>query len=259
MRIIILFCSLAGASCLAISAESKIDSSKSAFHVNETVTLCGLIKQVTNTKKVTYLNFGAKYPNQHISVAIWKKQRSKFLAKFGSLKVFENKNACARGKITKYKNNLQLKIKKPQFLSLVVAKEQKSLLVKSTKIKERAYLSLENRGILIMEEEFDRSWRHVGLALEIIGFTIQERNRLAGVYFVRYVDPENKINVESGAWDKFLPWVEDIKDKNKPIEYSVQITGTVSGSEVKVVNEDGSLQRSDIADRILNLLYEQLR
>jgi outer membrane protein assembly factor BamC len=110
-----------------------------------------------------------------------------------------------------------------------------------------------------MEEAFDRSWRRVGLALDRIGFTVEDRDRSAGIYFVRYVDPENKINVEPGAWDKFLPWVEDIKDKNKPIEYRVQITGTSSGSEVKVVNEDGSLQKSDISYRILNLLYEQLR
>jgi len=140
-----------------------------------------------------------------------------------------------------------------------VAKEQARSIVNSTKPKDRAYLNLEKEGALMMEEAFDRSWRRVGLALDRIGFTVEDRDRSAGIYFVRYVDPENKINVEPGAWDKFLPWVEDIKDKNKPIEYRVQITGTSSGSEVKVVNEDGSLQKSDISYRILNLLYEQLR
>jgi len=140
-----------------------------------------------------------------------------------------------------------------------VATEQARSIVDSTKAKDRAYLNLENGGVLIMEEAFDRSWRRVGLALDRIGFTVEDRDRSAGIYFVRYVDPENKINVEPGAWDKFLPWVEDIKDKNKPIEYRVQITGTTSGSEVKVVNVDGSVQKSNISDRILNLLYEQLR
>lgn len=140
-----------------------------------------------------------------------------------------------------------------------IAKEQARSIINTTKAKDRAYLDLENRGILMMKEAFDRSWRRVGLALDRIGFTVEDRDRSAGIYFVRYVDPENKINLEPGAWDKFLPWVEDIKDKNKPIEYRVKVTGTESGSEVKVVNEDGSLKKSDISDRILNLLYEQLR
>ena len=140
-----------------------------------------------------------------------------------------------------------------------IAKEQAKSIVNNTKVKDRAYLNLENRGVLIMEEAFDRSWRRVGLALDRIGFTVEDRDRSAGVYFVRYVAPENKINKEPGAWDKFLPWKEDAKDENKPVEYRVQISGTESGSEVKVVNKDGSLQKSDIADRILNLLYEQLR
>ena len=141
-----------------------------------------------------------------------------------------------------------------------VAKEQARSIVDSTKVKERAYLNVENRGVLTMEEAFDRSWRRVGLALDRIGFTVEDRDRSAGIYFVRYVDPENKITVEPGAWDKFNPFQgDDDDDKPLPKEYRVLITDTESGSEVKVVNVDGSQQRSDIADRILNLLYEQLR
>jgi outer membrane protein assembly factor BamC len=141
-----------------------------------------------------------------------------------------------------------------------VAKEQARSIVNSTKVKDRAYLNLENSGVLTLEEAFDRSWRRVGLALDRIGFTVEDRDRSAGIYFVRYVDPENKIIVEPGAWDKFNPFSEnDEDDKPRPKEYRVLITGTESGSEVKVVNVDGSHQKSDIADRILNLLYEQLR
>ena len=140
-----------------------------------------------------------------------------------------------------------------------VAKDQARSIVDSTKVKERAYLNVENIGVLTMEEAFDRSWRRVGLALDRIGFTVEDRDRSAGIYFVRYVDPENKIEVEPGAWDKFNPFQEDEEDENKPMEYRVLIIGTESGSEVKVVNVDGSVQKSNISDRILNLLYEQLR
>ena len=140
-----------------------------------------------------------------------------------------------------------------------VAKDQARAIVDSVKIKDRAHLNLENKGVLTMEEAFDRSWRRVGLALDRIGFTVEDRDRSAGIYFVRYVDPENKINVEPGAWDKFLPWKDDNEDNQKPVEYRIQITEIESGCEVMVVNVDGSQQKSDVADRILNLLYEQLR
>jgi len=140
-----------------------------------------------------------------------------------------------------------------------VAKDQARSIVNSTKVKDRAYLNLENKGVLMMEEEFDRSWRRVGLALDRIGFTVEDRDRSAGIYFVRYVDPENKINVEPGAWDKFLPWKDVNEDNQKPVEYRIQVDQIESGCEVMVVNVDGSQQKSDIANRILNLLYEQLR
>ncbi len=141
-----------------------------------------------------------------------------------------------------------------------VAKDQARSIVDSTEVKDRAFLDLEDRGILTMEEAFDRSWRRVGLALDRIGFTVEDRDRSAGIYFVRYVDPDFKVDVEPGAWDKFIPFSgNEDEDENKPMEYRVLITGTESGSEVKVVNVDGSVQKSNISDRILNLLYEQLR
>ena len=139
-----------------------------------------------------------------------------------------------------------------------VSKKQAKSIVNNTRTKDRAYLNSEKGSILTMDGAFDRSWRRVGLALDRIGFTVEDRDRSAGIYFVRYVDPDNKINNEPGAWDKFLFWEED-KEGNKPVEYRIQVSGSESGSEVKVVNKDGLLQKSDIADRILNLLYEQLR
>ena len=41
-----------------------------------------------------------------------------------------------------------------------------------------------------MDEQFDRAWRRVGLALDRVGFTVEDRDRSKGLYFVRYIDPE---------------------------------------------------------------------
>ena len=40
------------------------------------------------------------------------------------------------------------------------------------------------------DDSFDRAWRRVGLALDRTGFTVEDRDQLEGIYFVRYIDPE---------------------------------------------------------------------
>ena len=43
-------------------------------------------------------------------------------------------------------------------------------------------------SVLQLNEGFDVAWRRVGLALDRTGFTVEDRDRSKGVYFVRYVD-----------------------------------------------------------------------
>ena len=43
---------------------------------------------------------------------------------------------------------------------------------------------------LVVDDSFDRAWRRVGLALDRVGFTVVDRDRSKGTYFVRYADPE---------------------------------------------------------------------
>ena len=57
---------------------------------------------------------------------------------------------------------------------------------------ERARLEKGADGVskLIVDDPFDRAWRRVGLALDRSGFTVVDRDRSTGVYFVRYADPD---------------------------------------------------------------------
>ncbi|HST00916.1 MAG TPA: outer membrane protein assembly factor BamC, partial [Usitatibacter sp.] len=41
-----------------------------------------------------------------------------------------------------------------------------------------------------MNDSFDRAWRRVGLALDRVGFTVEDRDRSKGLFYVRYVDPD---------------------------------------------------------------------
>lgn len=106
-------------SITAARAEPRIDSSKAAFFVGTQTMVCGTVNEVKPFSKGTYLNFGAKYPNQHISIVVWSSDTEAFNARFGGLSAFQGKQACARGLIENYKNALQIKVSNPQFLRLM--------------------------------------------------------------------------------------------------------------------------------------------
>ena len=111
---------------------------------------------------------------------------------------------------------------------------------------------------LEVDEAFDRAWRRVGLALDRGGFTVEDRDRAKGFYFVRYLDPdfEAKAKSEQGFFSKLF-------GKEKPIQapqYRVGVLGqSATKTNVQVFDSTGKPERSPTGDRILNLLNEQLR
>jgi outer membrane protein assembly factor BamC len=115
-------------------------------------------------------------------------------------------------------------------------------------------------GTLALNEQFDRAWRRVGLALDRVGFTVEDRDRSKGLYFVRYIDPniDNKSADNKGWLSKLKFWGSS--DKPKTEQYRIQVRGNGQESaEVNVLNKEGVRDRSETAGRILSLLYEQLK
>jgi len=124
----------------------------------------------------------------------------------------------------------------------------------------RAEIVKSNDGseLLQVHEPFDRAWRRVGLALDRVGFTVEDRDRQKGLYFVRYADPEAEMKEkDSGLIGRLFSWGSD--SKVKAAQYRVQVSQETSGSQVHVLNKDGAAERSKTAQRILALLHEQLK
>jgi outer membrane protein assembly factor BamC len=103
-------------------------------------------------------------------------------------------------------------------------------------------------------EPFDRVWRRVGLALDRVGFTVEDRDRQKGVYFVRYADPETEKDNRG-----LLARMFTNESKVKAEQFRVQITQAGTTSQVNVLNKDGGADASRTAQRILTLLHEQLK
>jgi outer membrane protein assembly factor BamC len=125
--------------------------------------------------------------------------------------------------------------------------------------RARVVTMQDGTGTLELAEPFDRAWRRVGLALDRVGFTVEDRDRAHGYYFVRYVNPE-KDALDS---DKQGFFSRLFFGKNKGIgsteQYRVLVKDMKEISEVQVLNKDGAADPSDAARKILGLLHDQLK
>jgi len=128
-------------------------------------------------------------------------------------------------------------------------------------VQSRAELKKGGDGseLLKVYEPFDRAWRRVGLALDRVGFTVEDRDRQKGLYFVRYADPDAEM--EKKDRDRgFLSRIFGSSDsKTKAEHFRVEVKQDPDGSLVNVLNKDGGTEGSPTAQRILTLLHEQLK
>jgi outer membrane protein assembly factor BamC len=126
--------------------------------------------------------------------------------------------------------------------------------------RERASLKkgLDGAELLEVFEPFDRAWRRVGLALDRVGFTVEDRDRQKGVYFVRYADPLAGAKKDEGLLGKLAFWRDD-KPQIKAEQYRVAVTSADEASRVQVLDRNGAAEASPTASRILALLHEQLK
>jgi outer membrane protein assembly factor BamC len=110
---------------------------------------------------------------------------------------------------------------------------------------------------LIVDDDFDRAWRRVGLALDRTGFTVVDRDRSKGLYFVRYADPDSAPKKEGSWWSKLEFWKSEPKDK--PEQYRIVVTQANPTSVVTVQDPSGVLDASATSEKILALLQNQLK
>jgi len=112
-----------------------------------------------------------------------------------------------------------------------------------------------------VDEGFDRAWRRVGLALDRVGFTVEDRDRSQGLYFVRYVDQSGDAqNTEKKGFFGNLFSFGSSKDKDKTAaRYRISVKGAAESSQITVLNNEGQVEASKTGERILSLLNEQLK
>ena len=115
---------------------------------------------------------------------------------------------------------------------------------------------------LIVDDPFDRAWRRVGLALDRTGFTVVDRDRSTGTYYVRFADPDTEMakkDREHGFLSKLVNFWKKDDDKEKPEQYRIKVAEASPQSAVTVEDTTGKPDRSPASERILTLLRDQLK
>jgi outer membrane protein assembly factor BamC len=111
---------------------------------------------------------------------------------------------------------------------------------------------------LQVDDGFDRAWRRVGVALDRSGFTVEDRDRTQGLYFVRYIDPAFAGKEEPNLFQKLFSWGKK-DDEGGPTRYRVLVKTEGEQSTVTVLNGKGEPENGEAGKRITTLLLEDLK
>lgn len=143
------------------------------------------------------------------------------------------------------------------YLGVEEQQAEAMLVSKAAEQKPRAQLvSVKEGSMLMVGEDFSRAWRRTGVALDRVGFAVEDRNRTQGIYYVRYNDPLADQD-KDGVLSKLAFWSSD--DEDAATQYQIEVQAQGATTHIVVNNAQGKRDTSGTAKRILSLLEEELR
>ncbi|MCW8945713.1 MAG: outer membrane protein assembly factor BamC [Sedimenticola sp.] len=141
----------------------------------------------------------------------------------------------------------------------ITDQQSRSSLARTGAVQARSRLVRNNNEVLLlMDEELNRAWRLTGVALDRVGFAVEDRDRSERIYYVRYNDPLKEAE-EPGLLSKLAFWSDNDQNIDKESQYQVMLDAEGKGTRVVVRNKQGVQENSETALRILTLLHEQIQ
>ncbi len=114
-----------------------------------------------------------------------------------------------------------------------------------------------NTAHIDLSSGFDRAWRDVGLALDRSSFTVEDRDRSTGTYYVRYVNSKDLGESKGGFFSNLFSSKDDSNLKAKKYRVVVKANGDAA-STIIVQDADGGPENTPAGLQLLTLLTEQL-
>jgi outer membrane protein assembly factor BamC len=115
-------------------------------------------------------------------------------------------------------------------------------------------VQIQGQPTLLVNDTLDQAWRRVGLSLDRTSFTVEDRDRSKGIYFVRYT-PDNGEKNASGFWARLFGG----KVQAASQQYQVTLNAHDHQTKVTVANAQGIAIQTADAQRILQVLADDLK
>jgi outer membrane protein assembly factor BamC len=192
-------------------------------------------------------------------------------------------------KVDEFEQDLDAELLRRLMVKLGVAEEQAKQIANNPVKEQHAEVVKEaNESVTLkLKDGYDRGWRRVGLALDRVGFVVEDKDRSAGMFYVRYADVDiaGAPKKKKGLFDTLAFWQDDeekIDNKSIPKEkdtiidklkfwkgkdektdpakkYTIKVSETDTGTQVNIVDKEGNSDAGTTANRIISLLYDQLK
>ena len=151
---------------------------------------------------------------------------------------------------------LEAEFLRRMMVKLGVSNDQSKTLVATGGAKQTSRVAnVNNVPVVQIDEGFERAWRRVGLALDRTGFTVEDRDRAQGTYFVRYVEPA----ANKGEKGLFSRLFSGSPDAIAPLKYRITVKSQGEASVVSVLNTQGAAETSANAQRIVQVIADDLK
>lgn len=155
---------------------------------------------------------------------------------------------------------LEIEFLRRLMVKLGAPKEQADLTVASKATPQNTaaqaqLAAIDGQPTLTVQDPLDRAWRRVGLALDRSGFTVEDRDRSKGIYFVRYV-PSAKDTSEPGFFSRMFGSKPQVQGLTR---YQIQLQAQANQTQVRVLGQSGQAETSENAEKILKLLAGEIR
>ena len=145
---------------------------------------------------------------------------------------------------------------------LGVGEEQASQRLATAPREPRARLVSGPGGgnVLDVDERYARAWRLTGIALDHLGFVVEDRDQQQGTYLVRSADPLTELTQKKGFFANLAFWRDDEQKSLEEVRFRILLTEAGAGTRVSVNPEkEATPTATKAAEKILALLEEQLR
>ena len=110
-------------------------------------------------------------------------------------------------------------------------------------------------GVIQLAEPFDRAWRRVGVAIDRLGFSVEDRDRSKGLFYIRYRDPTQEAADQKGFFGRIF----SSKPDDSVLLYQVQVVEQSGASRVSVLNQKGEPSNDRNARQLLSVLFDQVK